>query len=1057
MVVDKRHVVTERALVSQCFSQRHRDTENWIMRSWIFSFTVALMAVSVGLAVEREDEASRRYPDPIRLDVPHVSTDMSVALDYDIVYVRAPRRGDSTNSRWAEIVNPAQMEPGSDLMLLHPDGSEEVLVAAGEGAVADPMVGLAGEWVYYSYLPTLKSAYPGRNPVEGADIYKLNLKTREVVRLTHQEFTPNTGAADWSADFRTPENGKTSVGYGVLNMGPCPLPDGRLVFTSSRNGFIPPKHPSPTMQLFVMDDDGQNVECIGHLNVGMALHPVVLKDGRIMFSSLESQGLRSRLLWGLWTIHPDGTNWNPMISAFDPGGAPNAFHFQTQLSDESIVAEEYYNQNNNGFGAYFKLPAVVPSGYSSFGPGYRGDPRNPPLRFGRFYNSKPKLYRLPFSPYGVQSLTHFANNGEGVADLSVLEDPSSPRVGKFTHPSGAPDNHLLTVWSPGPINHQNGLKLPTPDGGIYLLKDGRPIDEPAEMRLIKNDPSYNEQWPRAVASYERIYGVSQPKKLENLANDGTLSPHLPAGTPHGLIGTSSFYKRESYPEGAVPAGQVTSTFASTNDRNGFAGLDPFNTSQNGASLNWFNQGSDAGRYGNEQIHAVRIVIQEPTTDRHVGPGRGKLFYSHAMERLRILGEIPLRKFRDGQQPLDPDGNPDTSFLAKIPADVPFTFQTIDRRGMVLNVAQTWHQVRPGEVRTNCGGCHAHSQQPTSFAETFAAKENYPLFDLTKQTPLLAEKAADQSYQQWDDADATGLRYQSDVEDVEYHRDIAPILRRSCVACHSQNEANPPGNLVLDDETLIHVPNVAHLPATYYRLAADSQARFGHKPVIHNGTWRQTNASRYVRKFQSRRSLLIWKIFGERLDGWSNDDFPTARVPGDPNTLEQAGAIVENTQFNRDRADLDFRGSRMPPPKAVEAGIVAGLTDEDRRTFVRWIDLGCPIELDSNAQSRGKSFGWFCDDKRPTLTLTVPKATQPPRILIGMHDYLSGLDMSTFAVTANRPIADTPAGANLADQFEELGQGVWQWTPDEKLPRPLELRVTVYDHQGNRSEVRRKFR
>jgi len=28
------------------------------------------------------------------------------------------------------------------------------------------------------------------------------------------------------------------------------------------------------------DEDGGNVECIGHLNLGMALHPVVLTDGR---------------------------------------------------------------------------------------------------------------------------------------------------------------------------------------------------------------------------------------------------------------------------------------------------------------------------------------------------------------------------------------------------------------------------------------------------------------------------------------------------------------------------------------------------------------------------------------------------------------------------------------------------------------------------------------------------------------------------------------------------------------------------------------------------------
>ena len=30
-----------------------------------------------------------------------------------------------------------------------------------------------------------------------------------------------------------------------------------------------------------MDDDGKNIEQIGHLNVAGALHPVVMKDGRI--------------------------------------------------------------------------------------------------------------------------------------------------------------------------------------------------------------------------------------------------------------------------------------------------------------------------------------------------------------------------------------------------------------------------------------------------------------------------------------------------------------------------------------------------------------------------------------------------------------------------------------------------------------------------------------------------------------------------------------------------------------------------------------------------------
>src|SRR5262249_11491253 len=154
--------------------------------------------------------------------------------------------------------------------------------------------------------------------------------------------------------------------------------------------------------------------------------------------------------------------------------------------------------------------------------------------------------------------------------------------------------------------------------------------------------------------------------------------------------------------------------------------------------------------------------------------QARLFRNAANERLRILGEIPVRKFNDGKQPLDLDGNPDTSFLAKIPADTPFTFQTLDKDGMVLNMAQTWHQLRPGEIRNDCGGCHAHSQKPTLFKDTFAARTDYKIFDLTAKTPVLTTKNKDQSGRQWDAKDETGLRAEAAVKNVEYHRDIKPI-------------------------------------------------------------------------------------------------------------------------------------------------------------------------------------------------------------------------------------------------------------------------------------------
>src|SRR5262249_38340429 len=150
--------------------------------------------------------------------------------------------------------------------------------------------------------------------------------------------------------------------------------------------------------------------------------------------------------------------------------------------------------------------------------------------------------------------------------------------------------------SAGSINSYTRHK-PAFDAGIYLIKNGRPIDEPAQMRLIKNDPKYHEQWPRALVPYERIFGVKEPKNLAPLQNYGHTTTPLPAGTPFGLVGSSSLYKRESYPYGVVKPGSVTATFAEAKDHTGYKGFD--------TSHGWSVQGSDAGLYANSEIHAVR--------------------------------------------------------------------------------------------------------------------------------------------------------------------------------------------------------------------------------------------------------------------------------------------------------------------------------------------------------------------------------------------------------------------------------------------------------------------
>jgi hypothetical protein len=222
------------------------------------------------------------------------------------------------------------------------------------------------------------------------------------------------------------------------------------------------------------------------------------------------------------------------------------------------------------------------------------------------------------------------------------------------------------------------------------------------------------------------------------------------------------------------------------------------------------------------------------------------------------------------------------------------------------------------------------------------------------------------------------------------------------------------------------------------------------------------ASRYIRTMQSRRSLLIWKIFGERLDGWQNDDMPYEAIPGDPTSLRYKGQPVPDNPRNRELSHIGYTGGIMPPPEAVKAGQAAPLSDEDRLTLVRWVDLGCPIDLTYDPKNPDqRETGWFLDDQRPTMALTYPRAganKSLDRILIGVYDLGTGLDMKSFQVKADVSLDGVSSGRNAAGKFREISPGVWEWRmtrPVERLPKAT-LTVSIADRQGNVTRIKRTF-
>jgi hypothetical protein len=115
-----------------------------------------------------------------------------------------------------EVKDPIQVEPGTDLVLLHPDGTEEVLVEGGLGAVLDPAVSFDGKTIYYAKVHDQTDVHSFKDAARsGADLFKIDLETRAITQLTFQEWTPNTGAADWSDDpLQASTPGKQTLGDG---------------------------------------------------------------------------------------------------------------------------------------------------------------------------------------------------------------------------------------------------------------------------------------------------------------------------------------------------------------------------------------------------------------------------------------------------------------------------------------------------------------------------------------------------------------------------------------------------------------------------------------------------------------------------------------------------------------------------------------------------------------------------------------------------------------------------------------------------------------------------
>ncbi len=143
-------------------------------------------------------------------------------------------------------------------------------------------------------------------------------------------------------------------------------------------------------------------------------------DGRVIFSSLESQGLRTSTLWGLWSIHPDGTQLGAGRQRVSAGREPECVTTSRPSCPTGRSWPRSITTRRAAASAgSSSCRSLGPGASPRSGPAHHGDPRNPPLarRVAR-RRPAPDCAGCRSVRAASRSLTRFARTDEGPADFA---------------------------------------------------------------------------------------------------------------------------------------------------------------------------------------------------------------------------------------------------------------------------------------------------------------------------------------------------------------------------------------------------------------------------------------------------------------------------------------------------------------------------------------------------------------------------------------------------------------------------------------------------------------
>lgn len=169
-------------------------------------------------------------------------------------------------------INESSFAPGGAMRVYDIDSrTSQTLIELKDGVVRDPEISFDGKRIIFSMRKDKNDSY---------HIYEINTDGTGLRQLT---FAP-----------------------GVTDIDPLYLPDGDIIFSSTRQPKFCMCNRHIMANLYRMEADGANITQIG-ISTLFEGHSTLLRDGRILYDRWEYVDRNFGDAQGLWTVNPDGT------------------------------------------------------------------------------------------------------------------------------------------------------------------------------------------------------------------------------------------------------------------------------------------------------------------------------------------------------------------------------------------------------------------------------------------------------------------------------------------------------------------------------------------------------------------------------------------------------------------------------------------------------------------------------------------------------------------------------------------------------------------------------